>query len=82
MAIANLSDSGGVWRLAPDGTLRQEIDEIAGRRLGSVNFVRTDRQGRLWICVSTLRPGEDQYRTDIADGFIALRETKDVDIRS
>jgi sugar lactone lactonase YvrE len=75
-AIANLSDSGGVWRLAPDGTLRQEIDEIAGRRLGSVNFVRTDRQGRLWICVSTLRPGEDQYRTDIADGFIALRDER------
>jgi sugar lactone lactonase YvrE len=73
-AIANLSDSGGVWRLAPDGTLAQEIDSIAGHRLGSVNFVRTDRQGRLWICVSTLRPGEDQYRTDIADGFIALRD--------
>lgn len=77
-AIANLSDSGGVWRLAPDGTLAQEIDSIAGRRLGSVNFVRTDRQGRLWISVSTLRPGEDQYRTDIADGFIALRDERGI----
>ncbi|MBO1076912.1 SMP-30/gluconolactonase/LRE family protein [Roseomonas marmotae] len=77
-AIANLSDSGGVWRLSPDGSLAQEIDEIAGRRLGSVNFVRTDRQGRLWICVSTLRPGEDQYRTDIADGFIALRDASGI----
>jgi sugar lactone lactonase YvrE len=77
-AIANLSDSGGVWRMAPDGALAPDITEIAGRRLGSVNFVRTDRQGRLWICVSTLRPGEDQYRTDIADGFIALRDASGI----
>jgi sugar lactone lactonase YvrE len=73
-AIANLSDDGGVWRLHPDGRIAPEVSEIAGRRLGSVNFVRTDSLGRLWICVSTVRPGENQYRTDIADGFIALKD--------
>lgn len=73
-AIANLSDSGGVWRLGRDGSLAPDVTEIAGRRLGSVNFVRTDSQGRLWICVSTQRPGDNQFRTDIADGFIALRD--------
>lgn len=73
-AIANLSDSGGVWRLHADGRLAPEVTEIAGRRLGSVNFVRTDTLGRLWICVSTLRPGDNQFRTDIADGFLALRD--------
>lgn len=79
-AIANLSDSGGVWRLSPNGTLRPDITAIAGRPLGSVNFVRADSRGRLWICVSTLRPGEDQYRTDIADGFIALRDDSGIRI--
>jgi len=73
-AIANLSDDGGVWRLHRDGTIAPEVTEIAGRRLGSVNFVRTDSKGRLWICVSTIRKGDDQYRTDIADGFIALKD--------
>ena len=73
-AIANLSDDGGVWRLNRDGTVAPEVCEIAGRRLGSVNFVRTDSQGRLWICVSTQRPGDNQFRTDIADGFVALRD--------
>jgi sugar lactone lactonase YvrE len=73
-AIANLSDEGGVWRLKRDGSIAPEVLEIAGRRLGSVNFVRTDSRGRLWICISTQRPGDNQFRTDIADGFIALRD--------
>ncbi|MBY0329588.1 MAG: SMP-30/gluconolactonase/LRE family protein [Acetobacteraceae bacterium] len=73
-AIANLSDDGGVWRLHPDGRIEPEVTEIAGRRLGSVNFVRTDSRGRLWICVSTVRKGDDQYRTDVADGFVALKD--------
>lgn len=73
-AIANLSDDGGVWRLSPDGTVAPEVTEIAGRRLGSVNFVRTDSRDRLWISISTIRKGDDQFRTDIADGFIALRD--------
>jgi sugar lactone lactonase YvrE len=73
-AIANLSDEGGVWRLHRDGSIAPELLEIAGRRLGSVNFVRTDSRGRLWICISTIRPGDNQFRTDIADGFIALRD--------
>jgi sugar lactone lactonase YvrE len=73
-AIANLSDSGGVWLLHADGRLAPEVMEIAGRKLGSVNFVRTDSRARLWICISTQRPGDNQFRTDIADGFIALRD--------
>lgn len=77
-AIANLSDSGGVWRLRPDGTLAPEVTEIAGRCLGSVNFVRTDSRDRLWICVSTVRPGDNQFRTDIADGFVALRDASGI----
>ena len=74
--IANLSDDGGVWRLARDGAVRPYITEIEGKALGSVNFVRADHKDRLWICVSTVRKGDDQYRTDIADGFIALRDEK------
>ncbi|MGG5809481.1 SMP-30/gluconolactonase/LRE family protein [Falsiroseomonas sp. CW058] len=76
-AIANLSDEGGVWRLRPDGTLSREVTEIAGRRLGSVNFVRTDSRGRLWICVSTGAPG-DSYTTHVEDGFVALRDERGI----
>lgn len=77
-AIANLSDDGGVWRLHPDGRIVPEVTEIAGRRLGSVNFVRTDSLGWLWICISTVRKGDDQYRTDVADGFIALKDQQGI----
>lgn len=75
-AIANLSETGGVWRLWRDGRLEPLLLEIDGRRLGSVNFVLLDDRERLWICVSTVRVGDHQFRGDIADGFIILKDER------
>jgi hypothetical protein len=46
--------------------------EADGLRLPSVNFVYRDHQQRIWLCVSSPRPGDNQYRYDVNDGFIAL----------
>lgn len=35
-----------------------------------------DVQDRLWISISTVRPGGDHYRNDISDGFIAVHDEK------
>ena len=73
-AIANLSPSGGVWRLRPTGEVEPMLLEIDGRRLGSVNFVWLDSEERLWVSVSTVRVGDHEFRGDIADGFIILMD--------
>lgn len=75
-AIANLSEDGGVWRLARDGTCEPLLLEVDGQRLGSVNFVWIDADERLWVCVSTVRKGDHQFRKDIADGFIILSDAR------
>jgi sugar lactone lactonase YvrE len=70
--IANHRDEGGVWRMTRDGNVRPFLIEIDGLQLPSVNFVYRDCWERIWICVSSLRPGDDQFRTDIRDGFVIL----------
>lgn len=74
--VANLADDGGVWEIRRDGTTQALIQEIDGVSLPSVNFVWLDAQERLWICVSTVRRGDHQFRRDIADGFIAVRDAQ------
>ncbi|GLK92487.1 hypothetical protein GCM10008164_02230 [Achromobacter xylosoxidans] len=75
-AVANLADDGGVWRVQRDGAAEPHIMEIEGVTLPSVNFVWLDDRERLWICVSTVRRGDHQFRRDIADGFIAVRDQR------
>src|SRR3546814_3897147 len=41
--IANLGESGGVWRLRPDGRCEPLLLEVDGVRLPSVNFVHRAR---------------------------------------
>ena len=72
--VANLSDAGGVWRIGRDGGVRPHLLEVSGKRLPSVNFVLRDAGDRLWICVSTDRPGDDQYRRNVRDGYIILQD--------
>ena len=74
--VANLADDGGVWEVQRHGATRPLITEIDGVALPSVNFVWLDAQERLWICVSTVRRGDHQFRRDIADGFIAVRDAR------
>lgn len=71
--MANLADSGGVWRLHPDGRLTPELIEIDGFAVPPVNFVHRDRLGRIWVSVSTWRiPRDRAFHRDVADGFVIL----------
>lgn len=70
--IAHLgAEFGGVFRLHPDGNVEPFLEELDGEKLPPTNFVRVDRQGRVWITVSTrLRPRDRAYRPDILDGYV------------
>lgn len=71
--IANIHDTGGIWRLARDGALTPFLTEVEGVRLPASNFVLLDGEGRVWITVSTRRePRSLGYRPDVDDGFIIL----------
>jgi sugar lactone lactonase YvrE len=71
--IANLGDTGGVWRLALDGSLAPVLLEVDGVPLPPANYVTVDDQNRTWISISTRhRPRQLAWRPDVADGFIVL----------
>lgn len=73
--IANLGPSGGVYHMAPDGTLAPKLLEIEGRPLEPTNFVGIDRLNRTWVTVSTrLIPREQSMRKGYGDGYIVLIE--------
>ncbi len=76
--VAHLEDyRGGVYRLHADGTLEPFLLEIEGRPLPPTNFVLRDRQGRVWITVSTRVMPRTTVRTAAhADGFIVLVDAK------
>ncbi|MEQ8816066.1 MAG: SMP-30/gluconolactonase/LRE family protein [Thalassobaculum sp.] len=69
--IANLGESGGAWRLRPDGGCDPVLTEVDGQRLPSVNFVHRAEDGTVWISVSTWRAPRDRaFHRDVADGFV------------
>lgn len=71
--IANLSETGGVWRIGPDGAASAWLTEVDGRLIHRVNFVVNDAQGRVWACVSAT-DGGDKYPLHSATGYIVLRD--------
>lgn len=69
--IANLGESGGAWRLRPDGGCEPLLTEVDGHPLPSVNFVHRAEDGVVWISVSTWRAPRDRaFHRDVADGFV------------
>jgi sugar lactone lactonase YvrE len=73
--IANMGEAGGVWRLAPDGALSPYLRQADGERFKATNFVLRDREGRIWITVTTRRwPISDAFSPDVADGYVVLVE--------
>jgi len=76
--LCHLGDAeGGVFRLYEDGTLEPFLMDVDGVVLPPTNYAHLDRQGRIWITVSTrLVPRARGYRYDIADGFIVLVDAK------
>jgi len=74
--IAHLGDTrGGIFRITREGICSAFVTEINGEPIPPTNFIYLDRQGRLWLTVSTrVAPRADAYSKDVADGFIALIE--------
>ncbi|BBE33291.1 SMP-30/gluconolactonase/LRE family protein [Sphingosinicella microcystinivorans] len=73
LLIANVGDTGGLWRMSLDGDLEPLLLEVDGKPLPALNFVSVDRAGRVWITVSTVaNPRWRHFRPDRADGFIVL----------
>ena len=76
--IANLGPSGGVWRMLPDGELVPELLEVDGMTLPPTNFANAEHTTgalRLWVSVSTRTvPREQAMRSDVADGYIVLKD--------
>ena len=74
--LAHLGDTrGGIFRLAADGMVTPIFTQIEGEILPPTNFVTVDDMNRTWITVSTRKtPRALAYRSDVADGFIALIE--------
>jgi sugar lactone lactonase YvrE len=71
--IANLGDSGGIWRLDRSGNLTAVLTELNGSPLPPANFVYLDEEERIWITVSTRhRPRQNAWRHDISNGFVVL----------
>lgn len=77
--VANLSEQGGVWRIAPGGVASPWLMEVDGRPVHRVNFVMNaisgvnDRQDRVWACISAT-DGSDAYPLRSATGYIVLRD--------
>ena len=74
LLIAHLGDdSGGVFRLEGNGELTPFLEEVEGIQLPATNFVGRDRDGRVWITVSTRqKPRLAAARQAFGDGFIVL----------
>ena len=71
--LANLH--GGVYRLERSGALTPYLLEVDGKPLEVTNFVLADRQGRIWITISTRRiPRDLGYHPDVDDGYIVCME--------
>lgn len=76
--VAHLgADSGGAWRLFPDGSIEPLLTEVDGVSLPPSNFPIRDAEGRLWLTVSTRKtPRSDDYRAAAASGFIVLQDKR------
>ena len=71
--LANLGDSGGIWRLRRDGSCEPVLLELNGYRVPPVNFVHRDEAGRIWASISTCRiPRDRAFHRDVADGLVIL----------
>jgi SMP-30/Gluconolactonase/LRE-like region len=70
--VAHLGpEHGGIFRLLATGTVSPVLVEIDGKVLPPCNFVYAEKNGALWISVSTRQvPRAAAYRSDVADGFL------------
>jgi hypothetical protein len=75
--LANLGPGGGVWRLDRDWRLWPWLLEAEGELLRVCNFVGHERDGTVYISVSTRHyPRERAMRPVVSDGFIVRVDGK------
>ncbi len=74
--IAHLgAERGGLFRLHPDGQCEPLLLDLNGEALPPSNFPLLDRQGRIWLTISTRKvPRALDYRPHADTGFIVLIE--------
>ena len=66
---------GAIVRLFADGKTELVTETADGKQMPPANFVTYDRQGRIWITVSTrIIPRTEDYRKNASTGFVALHE--------
>lgn len=71
------AETGGVFRLLPDGTIEPVLLAVAGRALPPSNFPLLDDEDRLWLSVSTtITPRAADYRAHAASGFIVVKDRR------
>lgn len=74
--VAHLGpETGGLFRLHPDGLCEPVLLQIDGRPLPPSNFPLADSRGRIWLTISTRKvPRALDYHPEAASGFIVLIE--------
>jgi sugar lactone lactonase YvrE len=74
--VAHLGpETGGLFRLHPDGHCEPVLLELDGEPLPPSNFPLVDSRGRIWLTISTRKvPRALDYRPDAESGFIVLIE--------
>lgn len=71
------AESGGVFRLWPNGRIEPVLTEVAGRPLPPSNFPLVDGQGRLWLSISTtVVPRAKDYSPKASTGMIVLQDQR------
>jgi len=66
-------DRGGIFSIDAAGNIQPLIESLNGEPLPPSNFVVNDRDGRLWLTVSTRRkPRTIAWSHQVADGYIAV----------
>lgn len=83
LLLAHLGETcGAIFTLSADGETDVAVDTVNGKPMPPANFVVTDREGRVWITVSTrFTPRSRDYRRDAASGFIAVADPGETDAR-
>ncbi|WP_417828045.1 SMP-30/gluconolactonase/LRE family protein [Thalassospira sp.] len=67
------AETGGVFRLHPDGSLEDVLTELDGAPLPPSNYIHIDGHNRIWVTISTRHvPRAAAYRGDVSDGFVVL----------
>jgi sugar lactone lactonase YvrE len=67
------AETGGLFRLHPDGRCEPVLLALRGVPLPPSNFPLVDRRGRIWLTISTRKvPRALDYRPEAETGFIVL----------